>query len=158
MAAVSDTSPLRYFIVIDLADLVPEILGPIIIPRGVESELSHPSAPRSVREWLADRPAWLSVRAASEPDAELLDLLDRGEAEAITLATETKLDFLLIDERKGRQTAEDRGLAVIGTLGVLLEASKRGLVAQPMMVLDQLRSAGFRASRRLISQFAGLAT
>jgi hypothetical protein len=29
MAALSNTSPLRYFVVIELADLLPEILGPI---------------------------------------------------------------------------------------------------------------------------------
>ena len=157
MPAVSDTSPLRYFIVIGLADILPQILGPIVIPQGVESELSHPSAPSAVREWMAAKPAWLSVKAASEPDAVLSAFLDRGEAEAIILAAESGCDFLLMDERRGRQIAEDRGLAVIGTLGVLLEASKRGLVAHPMSVIDQLRTAGFRASRRLIGEFADLA-
>lgn len=126
MAAVSNTSPLRYFVVIGLADLLPEVLGAIVIPQGVHSELSHPSAPEPVREWLAAKPAWLSVKVAGEPDAELSVLLDRGEAEAITLAVETKPDFLLMDERKGRRLAEERGLAVIGALGVLLEASRRG--------------------------------
>ena len=64
MAAVSNTSPLRYFVVIGLADLLPEILGPIVIPQGVHSELSHPSAAEPVREWLAAKPAWLSVKVA----------------------------------------------------------------------------------------------
>jgi hypothetical protein len=64
MAAVSNTSPLRYFVVIGLADLLPEILGPIVIPQGVHSELSHPSAPEPVREWLAAKPAGLSVKVA----------------------------------------------------------------------------------------------
>ena len=103
MAAVSNTSPLRYFVVIGLADLLPEVLCPIVIPQGVQSELSHPSAPEPVRLWLAAKPAWLSVKAAGEPDVELSALLDRGEAEAITLALETRPDFLLMDERKGRR-------------------------------------------------------
>jgi len=79
--------------------------------------------------------------------------LDRGEAEAITLALETGPDFLLMDERKGRSLAEKRGLAVIGALGVLLEASRRRLVDQPTHVLDQLKAAGFRASSRLVDEF-----
>jgi predicted nucleic acid-binding protein len=153
MAAVSNTSPLRYFVVIGLADLLPEVLGPIVIPQGVQSELSHPSAPEPVRLWLSAKPAWLSVKVAGEPDVELSALLDRGEAEAITLAIETLPDFLLMDERKGRRLAEERGLTVIGALGVLLEASRRGLVDQPMNVLDQLKAAGFRASRRLVDEF-----
>lgn len=153
MAAVSNTSPLRYFVVIELADLLPEILGPIVIPEGVQFELSHPSAPEPVRKWLAAKPAWLSVKVADEPDVELSAWLDRGEAEAITLAVETRPDFLLMDERKGRRLAEERGLAVIGALGVLLEASRRGLVGQPMHVLDQLKAAGFRVSSRLVDEF-----
>jgi predicted nucleic acid-binding protein len=153
LAAVSNTSPLRYFVVIGLADLLPEVLGPIVIPQGVHSELSHPSAPAAVRKWLAAKPAWLSVKIAGEPDVELSASLDRGEAEAITLALETRPDFLLMDERKGRRLAEERGLAVIGALGVLLEASRRGLVDQPLHVLDQLKAAGFRASGRLVDEF-----
>ena len=58
-----------------------------------------------------------------------------------------------MDERKGRGLAERRGLVVIGGLGVLLEASRLGLVNQPMNVLDQLRAAGFRASSRLVDEF-----
>lgn len=153
MAAVSNTSPLRYFVVIGLADLLPEVLGPIVIPQGVHSELSHPSAPDPVREWLAAKPAWLSVKVATEPDVELSALLDRGEAEAITLALATRPDFLLMDERRGRRLAGERGLAVIGALGVLLEASRRGLVNQSMHVLDQLKAVGFRASSRLVGEF-----
>jgi len=126
MAAVSNTSPLRYFVVIGLADLLPEGLGPIVIPEGVLSELSHQSAPASVRDWLAVRPTWLSIKLAGEPDAELSSLLDRGEAEAITLAVETGPDFLLMDERKGRRLAEARGLAVIGALGFFAGSIKTG--------------------------------
>jgi predicted nucleic acid-binding protein len=140
-------------VVIELADLLPEILGPIVIPEGVQFELSHPSAPEPVRKWLAAKPAWLSVKVSGEPDVELSAWLDRGEAEAITLAVETKPDFLLMDERKGRRLAEERGLAVIGALGVLLEASRRGLVDQPRHILDQLKAAGFRASSRLVDEF-----
>jgi len=153
MAAVSNTSPLRYFAVIGLADLPPEVLGPIVIPQGVHSELSHPSAPEPVRKWLAAKPAWLSVQVAGESGVELSALPDQGEAEAITLALETGPDFLLMDERKGRRLAEQRGLAVIGALGVLPEASRLGLVDQPGHVLDRLKAAGFRASGRLVDDF-----
>lgn len=153
MAAVSNTSPLRYFVVIGLADLLPEVLVPIVIPQGVHAELMHPSAPAPVREWLAAKPAWLSVKIVGEPDMELSAWLDRGEAEGIALALETRPDFLLIDERKSRRLAAERGLAVIGALGVLLEASRRKLVEQPLHVPDRLKAAGFRASGLLIDEF-----
>ena len=62
-----------------------------------------------------------------KPDAELADL-DLGEREAIQLAEEQHADLLLIDERKGRQRARQRGLKTTGTLGVLLSAGELGLI------------------------------
>ena len=50
--------------------------------------------------------------------------LDRGEAEAIVLAEESKAEYLLMDEKHGRSVAEARGLTVVGLLGVLLMAKK----------------------------------
>lgn len=154
MAAVSDTSPLRYLVVIGLQDLLREVVGEIVIPHAVASELSHPSAPEPVRQWLAARPPWLSVAVSSVPDVELSGHLDPGEAEAITLAAETGADFLLIDERLGRRIAAKRGIVVIGALGVLAEAFRLGLLTDPFAAIAQLRAAGFRASRKLLEQFA----
>ena len=42
------------------------------------------------------------------------------------LAAELR-DQLVVDDREGRRLAEERGITVIGTLGVLHEAAKLGL-------------------------------
>jgi predicted nucleic acid-binding protein len=80
--------------------------------------------------------------------------LGRGEAEAIAIATQVHADAVLIDERKATVVARDRGLAVTGTLGVVvlaadshlvdLEASIRRLLhtnsrASPALIDDILR-------------------
>ena len=58
---------------------------------------------------------------------EYLELvLDRGEAEVIVLAEELRADAVLIDDLKARKTAVLRGFAVVGTIGVLLDAKERG--------------------------------
>ena len=54
--------------------------------------------------------------------------LDRGEAEAIALALQEKADWLLIDERVGRHFAQQIGLKVKGTLGILLEGVRRNCI------------------------------
>ena len=53
-------------------------------------------------------------------------VLDRGEAEVIVLAEELRADAVLIDDLKARKTAVLRGLAVVGAIGVLLDAKERG--------------------------------
>ena len=54
-------------------------------------------------------------------------VLDRGEEAALRLAKELRADLVLIDERKGRIAAGRLGLAVTGTIGIVTEASLRGL-------------------------------
>ena len=154
MTAVPNTSPLRYLIAISRVDLVQHIFGSVLIPRGVEQELTDPAAPESVRQWMARRPAWLEIRdLAQPPEPELTRRLDRGEAEAIQLAIDFGADFLLIDEHRGRQIATARGATVIGALGILLESYRQGRIQNPLDVLAQLRASRFRVSRRLVREF-----
>ncbi len=68
--------------------------------------------------------------------------LDRGEAEAIALALQEKADWLLIDERVGRRFAQQVGLKVKGTLGVLLEGVRRGFIDDLQTLLDMLVARG----------------
>ena len=83
--------------------------------------------------------------------------LDEGEAEAIALILEKRGDLLLIDERKGRRVAQREGVAVIGLLGVLLEAKRRGIIPSLRETVGRLQTtAGFRISdalrERLLSE------
>jgi predicted nucleic acid-binding protein len=154
MTAVSDTSPLRYLIAVGRADLMRDIFGRVLIPRGVEQELTDPAAPETVRQWIEHRPTWLEIRDLPQPpDLELTRRLDRGEAEAIRLAMDLRADFLLMDERRGRQMATARGIIVIGVLGILLESYRRRRIQHPFDILAELRASRFRVSRRLVQEF-----
>jgi predicted nucleic acid-binding protein len=158
MAAVSNCSPLRYFIAVGRADLLHAVLGKITIPGAVFRELTHSSAPESVRAWMKNLPDWLMVETVLMPIASgLAETLDLGESEAIQLALNLQSDFILIDERRGRREAESCGLKVIGALGVLLEAHRRGMITDPIQQLSELRSHGFRVSKRLVDEFRRLA-
>jgi predicted nucleic acid-binding protein len=147
MRVVSDTSPLCYLLLIDQIDLLPALFERILIPRAVAAELSHPGAAQRIREWIATPPSWLGVLDAPEPTP-ALSRLDRGESEAISLAETLKVDLVILDERKARQAAAERGLSVTGLLGILALSSDRGLVDLPS-VLALLQQTSFRAEPRL---------
>lgn len=148
MTVVSDTSPLCYLLLIGQIDLLPAVFERVQVPRAVAAELSHPAADRRIRDWIAAPPPWLGVLDAPEPPS-ALSRLDRGEAEAITLAEAIKADLVILDERKARQAAVERGLSVTGLLGLLALSSDRGLVDLPS-ALALLRQTNFRADPKLL--------
>ena len=60
---IADTGPINYLVLIGNIDLLPVLFETVILPSAVEAELSDPDAPPSVRNWIADPPAWLDVYA-----------------------------------------------------------------------------------------------
>lgn len=85
-------------------------------------------------------PDWLQTRPVSSPAAVagFARTVDAGEAEAIALAKEIHADRLLIDERKGRRLAQAEGLHVIGLLGVVLLAKRKGFISDARHLIEQL--------------------
>lgn len=88
----------------------------------------------------------------------LVKSLDKGESEAIILAYELQADFLLIDERKGRRTAQEMGVKTIGLMGILIKAKNQGLLEKIAPVLEDLTQvAGFWISDKLKEEILILA-
>ncbi len=152
---VADTSPLNYLVLIEHINLLPELYGRVLIPESVLQELSAIEAPQCVRNWATNLPEWIEVfPAAPLPDAGLTRL-HAGERDAISLALTVHADAVLMDERHGRQEAENRGLKPIGTLGVLVAAHNRGPI-DLSAAIDALRQTSFHASPKLLASIVSL--
>jgi uncharacterized protein len=137
---VSNSSPLISLGSIGRLDLLQEIFGEVSIPVTVLQEVR--SVEISTESWIVSR----EVEGPLVPRA-LESELDRGEAEAIALAVELRADLLLMDERRGRRVAARFGLKVLGVLGILVEAKRRGLIENVQPLLRDLQErAGFRVS------------
>jgi len=151
MIVVADTSPLNYLVLIGQIDVLQVLYDSILIPHAVHDEMLSPKAPVNVRAWAENPPAWLNVTSPTASSLAPMPRLDRGETEAITLAGELSADWLPIDEAAGRDEAVRRGIPTIGTLGVLREAHRSGLLDLRTSV-DEIMRLGFRVSPTVIQR------
>lgn len=151
MIVVSDTSPVLSLALIGQLDLLRRLYGSIVIPYAVHDEIvvggpTYGNGDDVVRQ------DWIHVGAATNAIviALLLRELDRGEAEAIALAVETKANLLLVDEFKARRVAEYLGLPHAGLIDLLGEAKRHHYLPAIKPTLDELiERANFHVSARL---------
>src|ERR1700732_4836027 len=136
---VADTTPLNYLVLIQAAEILPNLYGTVLIPPAVKAELAHANTLAIVRAWISQPPQWLAVVSLKQPVDSALAHLDAGEREAISLASELQAILILMDERDGVAIARHRGLKVVGTLAVLDIAAEHGLVELQTM-FERLRA------------------
>ena len=124
---VSDTTPLHYLILVGRESILENLYGKVFIPPGVLTELGHSSAPVQISTWAANPPAWVTV---ATPDAipSRYDGLDFGERQALALAVEIKADLVLLDDKVARRAAQRDLMRVKGTLGIVADAARAGLL------------------------------
>lgn len=142
---VSNTTPLINLTGVGLLDLLPALYGSVAIADAVLAEFEAKVRPDDPD---LRRASWLTVVSVVTPD-DLLQLLDAGEAATITLAEQVWPAAVLLDERRGRRIAMQRGLQVIGTGTVLVEAKRAGLIPAVGPVLDVMATQGRYFSSRL---------
>jgi predicted nucleic acid-binding protein len=148
--AVSDASPLIVFHQIERIELVNAVLGNVLIPSAVASEIA-PS--------LGAPPEWVHVmhHAQARAPEPWWSSLDPGEIAAISLAVDVSADRILIDDLPARRMAEHLGLQVVGSLGILLEAYRMRLLEDVRPVLDAMIEVRFHVGRSLYEEILGIA-
>jgi predicted nucleic acid-binding protein len=140
LIVVSDASPILNLSAVGKLGLLRNLYSQIVVPPAVQRELS--------RNGIDLDASWMRVVAAQDQNefAALRELLDPGEAEAIVVAVEAAAGLVLIDEKRGRRVAIERGLEVTGLLGVLAEAKAPGPLSQVpanSSLDDMMHVAGF---------------
>jgi len=64
--------------------------------------------------------------------------LHDGEVEVMILGKELDADLVIIDDKNAKKHAKFLGFNVTGTLGVLIAAKERGLVAEMKPLISEL--------------------
>ena len=141
---VVNTGPLVALATVERLDILPVLFETIAIPEDVHREIQKGGAV-GLGLPAYEHASWLRVEPLSDTvDPLLTSMLDKGEAAVIQLARERRASCVLIDERKARRIARAiYNLRVIGTVGTLVEAKKRGIVEQIGPLLATMRQNGY---------------
>lgn len=103
--------------------------------------------------------SWLDIREPAVPlPPHIGRSLGTGERAVIALGLERPEHVILLDDAAARKAAAASGLAVWGTLRILLEAKSQGIVSSIAPLVDSLRHAGMWMSddiRERIVRLAG---
>src|SRR5919198_453530 len=142
MSMVSDSGPILSFARANRLDLLRQVVDALFIPDAVYDDIVIRGAGKPGSEEVVQS-SWIHRRSVH--DRTLVDQLPAqlhlGEREAIVLARELGL-VLLIDERAARRAAVQHQIEHIGSLRVLEEAKRRGLIPTVKPVLGDLMTAG----------------
>jgi predicted nucleic acid-binding protein len=85
------------------------------------------------------------------PQSIELGKLDPGERDAILLAEQLKANLVILDDKFARRIAVERGLKIIGLLGIVKDAARSGLLDLEM-TFEQLQDVGFWVSPSLLER------
>jgi len=148
MIVVCDSSPLIALSIIDRLNLLDSLFKQVLIPVSVFNEASMANKPEAtqITEWAKNKVVVAKNRQLINSFNLLLDV---GEAEAMALYFEEDADFLLIDEKKGREIASFNKINVVGSLGILLMSKKKGLIPSVEPLLNRLQQSSIRISDEL---------
>ena len=156
LKVVSNTTPIISLLKINKLKIFKDLYGEILIPHEVFNEIEAGKH----KEFYTDlsKIEWIRIeKINNEKSLSYFLDLDKGEAEAIVLATEKGADLLIMDEFLGRFHAKHTGLKVSGTIGILIKAKKLGHIKELKPLLFELKAKNVWLSDSIIENALKLA-
>lgn len=139
---ISDTSCFIVLTNIGELELLRQVYGHVITTPDIVAEYGDPL------------PDWVEIAAVQDQYRQMIleTQIDKGESSAIALALETPNSTVILDDYKARKIAEQLGLTLTGTLGVIIKAKLEGIIPSIKPLLAKIKQTDFRLSREVESQ------
>jgi hypothetical protein len=156
MIVIADSSALVALSVCDVLHLLEPLFGEIKVPQAVFDEVNIANKPEAkvLKQFLVGKVTQVSLATLT---IEKSNGLGKGELEAIALYKQEAADLLLIDDARAKKTAYINNVEVMGSLGVLLLAKQRGLIATIRPLLDKLSDSDIFVGDNLLERILVLA-
>ena len=145
---ISNATPLIYLAKADKLYLLQTTINQVFIPNAVFQEVVEEGKrlgeKDAYRMEKAISQGWLVVQAVKNIFSHQVSL-HPGEIEVISLAKETGIKTVLMDDAKGRSVAELAGLKPVGTLWIILQAVKNHMIDfnEFLSTLEDIIHSGF---------------
>jgi predicted nucleic acid-binding protein len=157
MIVISDTTPLISLMKIGQLDLINQLFGEIQVPEAVFKELTSNNRFQNECRQIEECPFINRVTVTDTKSVDLLRRssgLDLGESEAIILSDYFNANYLLMDESKGRKVAQQMGIPIMGTIGMLMIAYNEHLLSKEEILncINILKNSGRHISEQLYEQ------
>jgi len=148
MILVADASALIALATCNSLDLLEALFGNVLVPEAVFEEVTAQDKPQSarLRSYLHGK-----VRAVDMQHFIYLDAFaDAGETQAMLLYKAVTADYLLIDDRRGRKVAKINKIKTVGSMGVLLQAKRAGIISHVAPLIEQISASPIFMSENLV--------
>jgi predicted nucleic acid-binding protein len=147
-----NSSPLILLGRISQLELLPAVAAKVVVPRSVLEELKSKEAD--------DR---LAHAVSAHPRLEVVDdpvlsadvrkwNLGAGESSVVSFCLVTPGFRAVLDDLRGRRCAQALGVPLFGTLGVIIEARRQGLIPLARPVVAAIRDAGYYIQDELLDE------
>lgn len=154
MIVVADSSALVALSVCDSLLLLDALFGEVKVPQAVCDEvcIANKAEAQALKAYLEGK----VCNATASISIEKSNGLGNGELAAICLYKQLSADLLLIDDARAKKVAYLNNIEVMGSLGVLLLAKKKGLIATIKPSLTLLRCSDIFVSELLLDQMLAM--
>ena len=150
LAVISNNGPLVALWTLDLLSLLRDLYTEVLIPEEVKNEFL--ATGEIAREQALKNAPWITTVTLITPLGELAQLgIHRGEAAVFALAEERGTRLVILDDKEARRYAKRIGLPLTGTVGILLEAKRSGLIDAIKPLLNVLLENGVRLGASLVN-------
>ncbi len=151
MKVILDTSCIIILSQIKKMDILKMLFSEIFVPEAVFTEFMVKASDTEDERKFAE-----IIKTAKVKDSVAVMTLQadlgKGESECIVLAKEMSADFVVLDDKDAIKMAEFLGLDVIGTLGMLVMAHKKGEIKNLKSVIDEIREKNFWMDDKLYNE------
>jgi len=148
---IVNASPLIVLAKVGMAELLVAVPDSLVTSQVVADEVLRGPAEDPAAQLVAS--GTLAIVAAPPPPAFLVGWdLGPGETSVLALASTEPGSIAVVDDAAARRCANSLGVPTRGTLSVLVQAKRAGLLAEIAPVLSRVRAAGLYLSDRLVKE------